>query len=264
MKKIAATLLIQLVMFAPPGFGAEPSTILSAAVLAEAVRQASYSDGFEERMNITTVNSEGHRSVPVKLAVIGQFGTERQRLLIRGISPANVRDRFVFAERHADGWIRANEYGAHIARGNAEVDMFSHLFDTELVIWDMFSPWWHWPKQSLGGTEKIDGRNCIIVRSQSDSKNYPIREVVSCVDKDAGLSLKTQLFDGRHKLIRTISVVKMVGKESGAMAAKEVTIKGPDNSVTEAELYSGDEHHSITPDTFPTFNSHPIAGKSGG
>ena len=261
MKKIAATLLIQLVMFAPPGFGAEPSTILSAAALAESMRQASYSDGFEERMNITTVNSEGHRSVPIKLAVIGQFGTERQRLLIRGISPANVRDRFVFAERHADGWMSSNEYGAHIARGNVEVDLFTQLFGTKLVIWDMFSPWWHWPKQSLGGTEKIDGRNCIIVRSQSDSKNYPIPEVVSCVDKDAGLSLKTQLFDGRHKLIRTISVVQMVGKESGAMAAKEVSIKGPDNSVTEAELYSGDEHYSITADTFPTFNSHPIAGK---
>ena len=264
MKKIAATLLLQLVTFAHSGFGAEPSTILPAAVLVESMRQASYSAGFEERMSITTVNSEGHRSVPIKLAVIGQFGTERQRLLIRGISPANVRDRLVFAERHADGWIRANEYGAHIARGNKEVDLFTHLFDTELVIWDMFGPWWHWPKQSLGGTERIEGRNCTNVRSQSDSGIYPIREVVSCVDKDAGLSLKTQLFDGRHKLIRTISVVQMVGKESGAMAAKEVSIKGPDNSVTEAELYSGDEHYSITPDTFPSFNSHPIAGKQGG
>jgi len=252
--------LLLLAALACPGYAAEPPAILSAAALAGLMRQASYSDGFEARMDITTAKPGGQRTAPVKLAVIGQFGAERQRLLIRGISPDKVRNHFFAAEKGIDGRIRSVEYGEHIP-GIKEADPFAKVFDTGLVIWDMLVPWWNWPKQSLGGTEQIAGRYCFIVHSQAGADASPMRKAVSCVDRDAGISLRTQLFDGRRTPVRTISVTQTVGKESGMMAAKELSVTDADNSTTWAEIYGGDEHYSIAADTFAALDSLPVAGK---
>jgi hypothetical protein len=261
MMKTAGPLLILLATFARPLLGAEPPAAPSSAALAEAMRQARYSDGFEARMNISTVKADGRRLASFKLAVIGQFDAARQRLLIRGISPDKVRHRFLAAERSADGRIRSIEYGEPISAGIAEADPFAKLFESGPVIWDMFAPWWNWPKQSLGTTEQIAGRDCTIVRSQSDAAISPIREVISCVDKDAGLSLRTQLFDSRRALVRTITVEQTMRKESGTMAAKRMSITGADNSVTEVEVYGGDEHYAIAAGTFAPLGPQPAAGQ---
>jgi hypothetical protein len=261
MMKGAGTVLILLAALVRPGYAAESPAIPSSAALAESMRQARFSDGFEARMNISTVQPDGRRSPLFKVAVIGQFGTERARLLIRGISPDNVRNRFFAAERRAGGGIRPIAYGEPISGGIAETDPFTKLFDSDLVIWDMFGPWWNWPKQSLGGTEQMAGHDCTIVRSESDAATSPIREVISCVDRNARLSLRTQLFDGRHTLIRTISVEQMMRKESGVMAAKKMLITGADNSITEIEVYSGDEHYSITADTFSSLDYRPAVNQ---
>jgi len=262
MKKPVISFFILLTAFILPGLVyAEPTAaILSATMLAELMQQANYSAGFEERLSVTTVNSYGHRTLPIKLAVIGQFDNKNQRLLIRGISPANIKDHFIAAEKSSDGSIRAIEYHG-ISKNYKKVNLFAKLFDTGLVIWDMFTPWWQWPKQRLLGIERIEERNCTIVDSLYESTISSIREVVSCVDKAAGLSLKTKLFDERHKLVRTITVIRMVGKESGTMAAKEILITDTDKLTTEIEIYSGDEHYSITPDTFPSPEAYLITGK---
>ncbi|HXU92597.1 MAG TPA: hypothetical protein VFP33_02975 [Gallionella sp.] len=245
MSGIAAVLLSLLATLASPAYGAEPS----ATALAETMRQARLSNGFEARMDVAAIKPNGRRAMPFKIAVIGQIGNEKQRLLIRGISPDAVRNRYFAAEKTADGRIRAIEYGEGSA-GVAETSPTERLFDSGLVVWDMFGPWWNWPKQELGGTERIAGRECTLVRSQTDAVNAPIREVVSCVDKDARLSLRTQLFDRRHAIIRTISVERTMRKESGAMAAKKLSVTDADKAVTEIEVYSGDEEYLIGADTF--------------
>lgn len=256
------TLFMLLTLLAGTGHAADPPQAgPSATMLAETMVQAGYSEGFEARLRLTTVNAYGHRTLPIKLAIIGQANPDRQRLLIRGISPDNIHDRFIAIERLEDGRFRAMEYGAKGADGNPKVDLFAKLFDTGIVIWDMFSPWWHWPIQKLEGVKQLAGRGCALVRSQYGPGKAPIQEAVSCVDKEAGLSLETQLFDGQKKLLRTISVMQMITKENKTMAAKQVLITEADATVTEAELYSGDENYVITPDTFPAFYSLPIAQK---
>jgi hypothetical protein len=253
----AITALLLLAPLVRPSYSAEPPVITPSEALAQSMRQARFSDGFEVRMNLSTVQPDGRRSPPLKLAVIGQLSTERERLLFRGISPDKVRNRFFAAEKRANSEIRSIAYGEHVSGSLVEATPFTKVFDSDLVIWDMFAPWWHWPKQSLGGTEQIAGHDCTIVRSQSDAGISPIREVISCVDENARLSLRTQLFDGQHALVRTISVEQTMRKESGVMAAKRMSIKGVDNSITEVEVYSGDEHYRITADTFSSFDSRP-------
>ena len=258
MKKIAGIFLVLLAAGAHPAYCADPSP---AAPVAESMWQARQSAGFEARISVTLVLPDGRRTSPMKLAVIGQFGVDRQRLLIRGISPDKVRNRYIAAERTADGRIRSIEYAEPGSEGTTQADPFANLFESGLVIWDMLGSWWTWPKQIAAGSGQAAGHDCTLVRSQSDAGIYPIREVLSCVDPDAKLALRTQLFDSRGALVRAISVGQTMRKSSGAMAAKKLSITGRDNSVTEVEVYGGDEHYDITADTYAKLASLATADR---
>src|ERR1035437_869848 len=86
---------------------AEPA--ISARDLAAIMLQAKYSDGFEARMNVFVTKPNGAHPLPFRLALIGQFAADKQRLVIRGISPELVRDRMYAAEQQRDGPLRAVE-----------------------------------------------------------------------------------------------------------------------------------------------------------
>lgn len=234
-------LITLLLLMSQTSLAAEPAT----APLVGTMRQAMQSDGFEVRMNVSTVKADSSLTPPVKLSVTGKFGAAGQRLLIRGISPDAVRNRHVAAERNANGKIRAIEYRA---ADTHKTEPYARLFGTGLVIWDMFGAWWDWPRQEIAGHDKIAGRPCTLIRSQTDNGN--IREVISCVDQEAQLSLRTQLFDRSHTLLRTLTVQQLMRKESGAMAAKKLSITEADQTVSQLEVYGGDEHYLVTSGTF--------------
>ncbi|MCK9201823.1 MAG: hypothetical protein M0P59_01540 [Gallionella sp.] len=242
MRRVATLLL--LCAFAQPGLGAD------AGALVETMKQARLSEGFEARMEVATIASNGRRALPFKLSVTGQVGKDRQRLRIRGISPDKVRGRYVAAERNAEGRIRAIAYDEQLPGNIEKTDPAARLFDSGLVLWDMFGAWWNWPQQSIEGSDKVGGRACTLMRSRTDDGASPVREVLSCVDGNAKLSLRTQLYDRRHTLLRTIAVKQTMRKESGALAAKKLAITEADRTVTEVEVYSGDEHYLVNADTY--------------
>lgn len=234
---------------------AQATHAADAGALVETMKQARLSDGFEARMEVATVAANGRRAMPFKLSVVGQVGKDRQRLRIRGISPDKVRGRYVAAERNTDGRIRTIGYGEPVSGSIEEADPAARLFDSGLVLWDMFGAWWNWPQQSVEGTDRIDGRACTLVRSRTDDGASPVREVVSCVNVEAKLALRTQLYDRRHALLRTIAVKQTMRKESGALAAKKLTVTEADRTVTEVEVYSGDEHYLVDADTFAALDN---------
>lgn len=226
--------------------------------LAAAMRQARLSGGFEARMSVFVTQANGRRTAPFKVAVIGQFSGDRQRLVIRGISPEQVRGRFAAAERTADGRIRAVSYGE--GSKIAGINPFARLFDSGMTIWDMFGAWWSWPDQKTGENKQAAGRACTLVRSGGAAAS-PVAEVESCVDREAKLSLRTQLFDRRHTLLRTLSVERTMRKESGALGAKKLLITEAGGTLTEIEVYGGDEQYLITDETFATLDPRPINAK---
>ena len=181
--------------------------------------------------------------------MIGQLGPEQQRLLVKGISPDSVHDRFVAVERKSDGSIRAIQYGGASA-SVSEVDPFANVFETGVVVWDLLSPWWQWPQQRIAGADYRDGRDCIVIRSKRADGTSPIAEVVSCVDPDTRLALRTQLFDARGVLVRTKELSQTLRTASGSVIAKALSIKERNGSVTDIEVYGGDEQYSIRDDTF--------------
>lgn len=268
MMRIAKAILVCILLAASAGYCAEPGVpasanfLTSANSLAELMRQAMCSDGFEARLNVFVTKANGAHPPPFKLAVIGQFVSDKRRLLIRGVSPESVHDRFIAAERGSDGRIRALEYRGQAASEHVELDPFSKLFDSGLVVWDMFGPWWGWPKQSLEGTERINGRECTKIRSVTDDKNIAVREVESCVDQQAKISLRTKLFDSKHVLIRATSVERVVRKrKGGGMAAKKLAITDAGGVQTDVEVYAGDEQYEISADTFTVIDQLMQNGK---
>ena len=200
-------------------------------------------------MTISVTKIGGTHTGPIKLAVIGQLSPERQRLLIKGISPESVRDRFVAVERKPDGSIHAIRYEVASA-SVSDVDPFANIFETGIVVWDLLSPWWQWPLQHIVGTDHRDGRDCTVVRSKRADAISPIAEVVSCVELGTRLALKTQLFDARGTLVRTKELGQLVHAASGSVVARTLSINERNGSVTEIQVYGGDEQYSIRADTF--------------
>jgi hypothetical protein len=174
-----------------------------------------------------------------------------------------VRDRFVAAERDASGRVRALQYVKPLADGVAEADPYARLFGSELVVWDMLSPWWDWPQQSAAGTGAGAGRDCSVVRSQASVPTAHVREVLSCVDTALGLALKTELLDARRAPVRATAVEQVLRNVSGVAFVKRMTITSADKSATEVEIYAGDENYAIAADTFAALDAHPPAGTQG-
>lgn len=214
----------------------------TAAEIAAGMRKVRLTPGFEARLQVEEVAPDGQRSGPTKVAIIGQFDAAHRRLLLRGIAPETIRGEIRIAESGAGGC-------THAVDRNGTADVFAPLFGTGLVAWDMLAPWWEWPRQSLAGTDEVAGRKCTLVRSRTRVREAPIREVLSCVDADAGLALRTQFFDDHGALVRGITVVTTMRKESGLLAAKKVAIASG-GKLTETEAYSGDEQYEVPPDAF--------------
>ncbi|MBI5920161.1 MAG: hypothetical protein HY847_00780 [Betaproteobacteria bacterium] len=228
--------------------------------LLEAVQQARYSDGFEVRLAITTVDAQKVRSPPIKIAVIGQASAERQRFLVRGISPEAVRNHYLVTAKNAAGPINAFEYGPDDEGHPISVDPFAGLFKTDFVIWDLFGTWWDWPRQTAEGLGEVNGRRCLWVRSRPAAL-LQIKEVVSCVDKEFALALSTKVYDSQNRLRRTIRVEKLIRKNSNAgLMAKKITIADERGAYSEIDVYGGDEQYQVESETFGVLER--LLGKS--
>jgi len=224
------------------------------------VNKARLSDGFEVRLAITTVDAQKVRSPPIKIAMIGQVSAERQRFLIRGISPEAVRSHSLVAVRNAAGPITAFEYGPDDAGRPVSLDPFVGIFKTDFVIWDLFGAWWEWPHQTDEGLGEVKGRKCLSIRSRPAAPS-PVKEVVSCVDREYALALSTQLYDTQNRLRRTILVEKLMRKNNGAgVMAKNITITGEHGAYSEIDVYGGDEQYQVNPGTFGALER--LSGKS--
>ncbi len=252
--RIATLTAACLLLSASAGCAAEPATAASA--LAEMMKQAQYSDGFEARMNVLITQSNGAHPAPFKLAVIGQFSPGKRRLLLRGLSPDSVRKQVYAAEDSGDGRIRAVELRARTAGDYADFSPYLKMFNSGLLAWDMFSQWWSWSKQTQEGMARLNGRECALIHSWAEDKNSVVQEVESCVDQQAKLALRTRIFGSRHTLQRTTEVTKFSRKDdAGALMAKKLSITDADNTRTEIEVYAGDEEYQISTETFSMLGS---------
>jgi hypothetical protein len=222
----------------------------SASPLVEAMQAARESEGFEIRLTLR--RSGGGTEESTRIALIGQSIEGRERLLVRAISPSGIRDRAIVSERVGDH-VRSTAYGPDATSAAMRADPMAGVFGSGLVVWDLMAPWWNWPDQVDEGPQAVGGRQCTQIRSRPAGKEAsPVREVLSCVDAANGLSLKTMLFDGRHRMLRSIEVTRDIRTQAGRSTARSASIADADGAVTFVDVYSGDEHYLIRPGTFDT------------
>lgn len=218
-----------------------------ASTLAAAMVKSRLSDGFQVRMQVAVTDSNRRIHPPFKVAVIGQRKQEQQRLLVRGISPAKVRNR-MFAAEMVPG--RINAVASTDGSTASAIDPSGHIFDSGIVLWDLLTPWWRWSDQQAIGESEVDGQECTLIRSRHSNSKEPVAEVISCVDELNLLPWRTELYDSGQKLLRTITVTRAIRSESGALAAKAMVIELPGISSSDILVYSGDEHYLISDTTF--------------
>lgn len=218
-----------------------------ATALAAKIMRGRLSDGFQARMQVAVTDSDKRIHPPFRIAVIGERKPGHQRLLVRGISPAKVRNRLFTAEAESDQLTTMTS----VDGGNlSPVDPSTRLFDSGMVLWDLMTPWWRWPEQKIIGNSEVDGRECTLIRSRNGSRKAPVAEVISCVEQENLLPWRTELYGSDHKLLRIITVKRAIRTESGILAAKAMAIDLPGISSSDVQVYSGDEHYLITPATF--------------
>lgn len=224
-----------------------------ASAIAADIVKSRLSDGFQARMQVVITGQDKRIAPPLKIAVIGERTPDRQRLLVRGISPAKVRNR-MFAAEMVSGRIEA--VAAADGTAASSIPSASRIFDSGIVLWDLMTPWWQWSDQQVIGNDSVDGHGCTLVRSRNASDKEPVSEVVSCVDEQNLLPWRSELFGPGHKLLRTITVKRAIRAESGTLAAKAMVIALPGESSSDVQVYSGDEHYLIAADTFAIIDGH--------
>ncbi len=226
---------------------------LSGQELADAMRNARISDGFSLRMNVAVIEASGKRHEPFKLSVVGQRNRHHQRSLLRGISPTSIQQQRIAAEIRT-GEIIAVSYAEAPNSRIAPIAADQRIFDSGLVLWDMFAPWWDWPEQRVLGAAKIRGQECIILRS-AGNPNAGVQAVISCIDVAQKIALKTEIFGEHQKLLRVIEVLSTLRLESGVVSAKKIQLRDARNTITESEIYSGDENYEVNDALFTSLDS---------
>lgn len=221
--------------------------------LADAMLKARYSSGFEARMQIAS--SASATKIPVKLAVVGQIDAQRQRLMLRGISPAKLRGSFIAVEEQAGHEMVAIRYQGEKPDAMEAFDISSSAFDSGLVVWDMLAPWWRWPNQQFAGADQVGGKPCTLLRSTA-AKGGHVSEVISCIDVKEHLALSVALYDQQHQLLRTLVVDKPMRKHDGQLAAKVLSIQLPHDETVQVNAYSGDEDYTISEAQFAPLDKY--------
>lgn len=233
----------------------EPVANKSARVLAEAMRAARESDGFELRVTLQGPGATAPDAL--RIALIGQSREGRERLLARGIAPAGIRGHAIVCERSAD----PGDDPSCVQDASADTrhaDPMAGIFGSALVAWDLMAPWWDWPVQIDEGPMAIAGHACTQVRSRPERRPVSgVSEALSCVDARNAMAWKTTLFDSHHRVLRSIEVRRDIRTQAGHSTARSAAITDADGTVTLVDVYAGDEHYQVRPDTFAT--SAPVA-----
>lgn len=247
----STTLATGLLLWAALATGScEPVSGTSASALVESMRAARESDGFEMRVTLRRSGAPAEESI--KIALIGQFRDGRERLLVRGIAPADIRGRSIVSERFADR-VESTSYEHDATQSGGRADPLAGVFGSALAVWDLMAPWWHWAVQIDEGPRTISGHACTQVRSRPDRREASaVAEAISCVDAPNGLAWKTTLLDGHHRALRSIEVTRVMRTQAGRSAARSAAITDAEGAVTLVEVYGGDEHYQIRADTFAT------------
>ena len=223
------------------------------ASLARAMREAHVSDGFEVRMSVSILEPDGDRRAPYRVAVVGQASGDGGWISVRPLVRQAGQAVNVVARLDAEGAVRAVRLNGRSGAPAVAIDPYADRTLDGLSVWEMLSPWWQWPQQTLQGETQIAGRTCSLITSRA-TPDAIVRSVASCVDTRGRIALRTDLLDARGERLRRIEVTQVIRNARGSLNPKRILITEPGRAGVELDLYAGDEHYVVDREAFPALN----------
>jgi len=112
-------------------------------------------------------------------------------------------------------------------------EMNEGLFGSDLSYQDAVENFFAWKKQTLIGSETINGVNCQILESKPDSVSI-YAKVRSWIDPQRFVPLRVEKYSSSGELVRRIDVTRVARDEKHHPIPASLTVHGPrKNSVTE-------------------------------
>ena len=114
-------------------------------------------------------------------------------------------------------------------------EMNEGLFGSDLSYQDAVENFFAWKKQTLVGSETINGVNCQILESKPDSSSVSIyAKVRSWIDPQRFVPMRIEKYSSSGELVRRIDVTRVARDEKHHPIPASLTVHGPrKNSVTE-------------------------------
>ncbi|MEO8921839.1 MAG: hypothetical protein ABI330_03255 [Caldimonas sp.] len=233
------------------------------ASIARTMREARYSHGFEARLAVSTVAPDDRRGTTLRVAVIGRSLADASSVVVRSLVRLVGQPASVVARLQADGTVHAVRVESSATGPAVTIDPVADRPFAGLSIWDMLTPWWQWPRQALHGHANVGGRDCSLVTS-SGAGPLAVRSVVSCIDLDGRIALRTDLFDANGERLRRIEVTQTMRNSKGSLSPKKIRITEPGQAPLEVDVYAGDEHYVIDPGAFSVLDGAAARGQAVG
>ncbi len=126
------------------------------------------------------------------------------------------------------------------------------FFATDLTIGDLTDDFLAWPSHRQIGSERLRGRDCIIVESlPSPRTRSTIARVRSWIAPSIALPLKIEKYDDAGSLRRRFIVERVARLDDQHWGAAVLTVLGADSRTrTKLKMLRGDRHAEVLPQEF--------------
>ena len=212
-----------------------------AQALVDAVAQAAYSSGFRLHAELSLADGDPQQIWRMFIAGINQPG--QQQLLIRALLPKAYSGRTVIVHRDGSQPASIASYGGGDAPG-----LHDSLFGSGLSAWDLLGAWWRWPAQQRVGSDKLLGKDCVVVDSSGGSG--PVARVRSCISPQLRMPLRLEFFDAAGRRLQGIDVLSVKRRRDGSGMASALNLTDAQGRITAFKVYSGSDHAELPPDLF--------------
>ena len=142
-------------------------------------------------------------------------------------------------------------------------EMNEGLFGSDLSYQDAVENFFAWKKQTLVGSETINGVNCQILESKPDSSSVSIyAKVRSWIDPQRFVPMRIEKYSSSGELVRRIDVTRVARDEKHHPIPASLTVHGPrKNSVTEFNGARIDQDVKFTDADFTPAKAFDLAAR---
>jgi hypothetical protein len=213
---------------------AEPAPpAMSAAELANRL-DASSQGSVLIRTKLEVRSADGPRRV-LQLQIKQRRTKRATDLVYRVLWPNERKDEAVIlhqAGATSSGSIIVPHRPAQAIKGS---QMAEGLFDSDLSYQDAVENFFSWKKQTIVGSEAVNGVNCQILESRPDSPGASIyAKVRSWIDPQRLVPMRIEKYSSSGGLMRRIDVTRVARDEKHNPIPASLTVRGPrKGSITE-------------------------------